>query len=285
MGGIRRLAFTAVALGLAAAACGSGGGVGGGGGGAAPPRGSMTAAPAPRVAGEAKVAGGIPELGLRIVKRGFLSIEVPSGSFQRAMDRASITAGRYGGFVETSSTRGVKVRSGTLVIRVPAESFEQAVHDLRTLGQVKSQTVSGRDVTSRFVDLQARRRNLRTQEAVLRRLLAKAPTVNATLNVQRVLSDVQLGIEELTGQLNALGNQVDLSTIRVGISEPGATPLTEGVEKPKLQTAFDTAVAAFLGVIYGLIVGIGVLIPVSILAGLGVLVYRLIRDRRRAPAL
>jgi hypothetical protein len=135
------------------------------------------------------------------------------------------------------------------------------------------------------VDLQARLRNLRTQEAVLRRLLAKAPTVNATLKVQRVLSDVQLGIEELTGQLDALGNQVDLSTIRLDISEPGATPITtQGVEKPKLRVAFDTAVAAFLAVIYGLIVGIGVAIPVLLLGAIGFLAFRTFRDRRRAAA-
>jgi hypothetical protein len=175
---------------------------------------------------QAQVVGGVPQLGLKVVKHGVLVVEVADGAFDPAMDRASMIAGRYGGFIETSSTQGVKVRSGMLVIRVPAESFERAVHDLRTIGQVRRQTISGRDVTSRFVDLQARLRNLRTQEAVLRRLLAKAPTVKATLSVQRVLSDVQLGIEELTGQLDTLGNQVDLSTIRLEISEPGATPIT-----------------------------------------------------------
>ena len=78
---------------------------------------------------------------------------------------------------------------------------------------------------------------------------------------------------------------MSLSTIRLEISEPGATPLTtEGVGKPKLRLALDTAVAAFLGVFYGLIVGIGVLIPLSILALTGLLVYRAIRTRVGARA-
>jgi hypothetical protein len=133
------------------------------------------------------------------------------------------------------------------------------------------------------VDLEARLRNLRTQESVLRRLLANAPTVNATLKVQNVLSGVQLGIEELTGQLAALSNQVDLSTIRLDLSEPGA-PATqeEGVEKPKLRLAFDTSIAAFLGVGYGLIVAVGVLIPLSILVLVGMPVFRAVRNRWRA---
>jgi Domain of unknown function (DUF4349) len=118
---------------------------------------------------------------------------------------------------------------------------------------------------------------------VLRSLLANAPTVNATLKVQRVLSDVQLGIEELTGQLDALSQQLGLSAIRLDLFEPGAAPLqTEGVEKPKLRLAFDTSIAAFLGVVYGLIVAIGVLIPLSILVLAGLPVYRAVRKRWRA---
>jgi hypothetical protein len=287
MGMARLAAVTAVAaIAALASACATGGGAegGGGGGAAAAPAAGKTAAPR-AAAALTHVVGGIPHLGLKIVKHGVLVVEVPNGSFDRAMDRASVITGRYGGFVETSSTQGVKVRSGTLVIRVPAESFERAVHDLRTLGQVRRQTISGRDVTSRYVDLQARLRNLRAQEGVLRRLLARSPTVSATLNVQRVLSDVQLGIEELTGQLDTLGNQVDLSTIRLDISEPGATPITtQGVEKPKLRVAFDTAVAAFLAVIYGLIVGIGVLIPALFFGAICFLAFRTIRERRRAAA-
>jgi hypothetical protein len=291
MGKVRPAVVTVLAaIAALASACGANGSGGEGGGGvAAPP-----AARSNRVTGagasvesitRAHVVGGVPALEPKVVKHGVLVVEVPKGSFDEAMDRASVTAGRYGGFVETSSTQGVKVRSGTLVIRVPSDRFERAVHDLRALGQVRGQTISGRDVTSRIVDLQARLRNLKTQEAVLRRLLAKAPTVKATLNVQRVLSDVQLGIEELTGQLDALGNQVDLSTIRLEISEPGATPITaQGVEKPKLRVAFDTAVAAFLAVIYGLTVGIGALIPVLLLAGIAFLAFRMIRERRRAAA-
>jgi uncharacterized protein DUF4349 len=279
---VRLAAVTAlVALGFVATACGSGGGgtVSGEVGGDA------TRAAAPVAGPVVGQAAALPALQQRVIKRALLDLEVGSGTFEDALDRASVTAGRYGGYVETSSTRGVRVKSGRLVIRVPAINFERAVHALRALGQVQHQTVTGRDVTSRFVDLQARLRNLKTQESVLRRLLANAPTVTATLRVQRVLSDVQLGIEELTGQIDALSEQVDLSTIRLDLFEPGAAPLqAEGVEKPKLRLAFDTAIAAFLGVIYGLVVAIGVLIPLSILAVACLPVYRAVRNRWRARA-
>ena len=283
-GSMERVRTTALAalvvLGLTGAACGSSseGGTVSGGGGSGETRGAAPAAGP--VVGQ---AAALPALQQRVVKRAVIDLEVKAGTFEDVLDRASVAAGRYGGYVETSSTRGVRVRSGTLVIRVPAANFERALHDLRALGRVQRETVTGRDVTSRVVDLEARLRNLRTQESVLRRLLANAPTVNATLKVQNVLSDVQLGIEELTGQLDVLSNQVDLSTIRLDLSEPGAPALQEeGVEKPKLRLAFDTSIAAFLGVVYGLIVAVGVLIPLSILVLVGMPVFRAVRNRWRA---
>src|ERR671930_323874 len=130
MGKVRAAGITALAAIAAVTSAWAGGG--GGGGGGAGPGGGGGAAGGTRAAVEpmtqAQVVGGVPQLGLKVVKHGVLVVEVADGAFDPAMDRASVIAGRYGGFIETSSTQGVKVRSGMLVIRVPAESFERAVH-------------------------------------------------------------------------------------------------------------------------------------------------------------
>ncbi|HYX80417.1 MAG TPA: DUF4349 domain-containing protein, partial [Actinomycetota bacterium] len=124
---------------------------------------------------------GLTRIGLRIVKTADLSILVKAGGFNDAFQGASLVAERYGGYVESSSSAGVKHRSGDLLIRVPSDSFEQAIADLVRLGQVQSRSISGRDVTSQFVDLQARLTTWEAQETALLRLMRRANTVPATL--------------------------------------------------------------------------------------------------------
>jgi hypothetical protein len=228
----------------------------------------------------------VPRIRPNIVKTADLSIETRRDGFDDAFDRASVVAGIYGGFVESSSTQGVKHRSGRLTIRVPAGSFEDALHDLRAIGQVQRQSITGRDVTSQFVDIDARLRNYETQERVLLDLLSKATTIAGTLRVQRTLSDVQLHIEELTGERRVLSNRAELSTIDVELFEAGAPPVvytqTAAIEKPKLSEALTRAEAVFLGLVYGIVVGLAVVIPLSLL-GLGIwLLVR--RYRARVPA-
>ncbi len=246
--------------------------------------------PAGVTAGDVQLVSDVPPLGPNIIKTGHLEIEVKRGGFDDAFDRASVVAGTYGGFVESSSSQGVKHRSGRLTIRVPAASFEDALHDLRGIGTVQRQSISGRDVTSQFVDLDARLLNYQTQEKVLLRLLSKATTIEGTLRVQRTLSDVQLHIEELTGERRVLSNRAELSTIEVQLFEAGAPPVvqpqTVAIEKPKLSEALTRAEAVFLGLVYGIVVALAVLVPLSLLGLLAWLVVRRYRARlpQREPA-
>ena len=46
---------------------------------------------------------GLPPLGQAVVKTGDLMVEVRKGSFSQAFDDASLVAGTYGGYVESSS--------------------------------------------------------------------------------------------------------------------------------------------------------------------------------------
>jgi len=228
---------------------------------------------------------GVPAIGPNIVKTGELQIRVHRGTFVEQFQKAIAIAERYGGYVQTSSTSGTKVRSGTMVMRVPADKFALAVGDLRLLGTVLYQEVAGVDVTAQFVDLAARLKNAEAQEASLRKLLAAAPTVDATLRVNRVLSDTELKIEELQGQLRVLQNRADLGTIHLAISEEGAevvAPPTDQVKNPPITKAFRQGVAGFLGVVFSVIVGLGYLLPVIVVALVAWLVVRRVRRSRVA---
>ena len=234
-----------------------------------------------------RVNEGVPQVGPSVVKTAHVSVQVARHTFQRAFDEATTIAARFGGFVESSATQGTKSRSGRMTIRVPAEQFESALAAVERLGDVKHQVVSGQDVTSRFVDLAARIRNARAQERVLLGILNTATNVSGTLRVQRTLSDVQLQIEELVGQQRSLQNRASLGTIELSLFE-GVRPVVRvesagAVVNPKLSEAWRRAKAVFFGLLYGVVVSAGVLIPLGLVALAAWVVVRRVRARPAQP--
>jgi Domain of unknown function (DUF4349) len=226
--------------------------------------------------------GALPPIGLDIIKTASIAVQVRKGGFESAFDTATTIAGKYGGYVQDSSVRGTKARSGELTIRVPASSFEQAMNDLRRMGTVQGQSISGQDVTSQFIDLNARLRTWQAQEAVLLRLMRRATSIESTLRVQNQLQDVQFRIEQIKGQLRVLQNQTALATIDVSIREVGAPVTTMNTvvrERPSLGEAWARAVNGFLGVIFAVVVGLGYLVPLAALAAVIWLGYRRLRPR------
>ena len=214
--------------------------------------------------------GGLPVIGPAVVKTATLDVQVAKGDFDKAFQTAMQVAGRYGGYIQSSSTSGTRVHSGTLTIRVPSASFANAMADLAGLGVPQSRSVSGQDVTNEYVDLNARLRTWQAQEAVLLKLMRRATSVEATLRVQTNLQDVQFRIEQIKGQLRVLENQTDLATIDVSLHEPGAPIHVQqrpgAEERPSLAEAWTKAVDGFLGVLYATVVGLGYLIPIAIIA-------------------
>ena len=220
---------------------------------------------------------GAPTVVPSVIKTARLSLRIPKGTFKERFDRATRIAQTYDGYVQSSSTGGGTLRSGGLLLRVPAANFERALTDLRALGRVERQTVLGRDVGAQFVDLQARLRNARAEEQVLLKLLAKAPTVGASLRVQSTLSDVELQIEELQGQIRFLRHRAALSTIDVELSE--RAPTHHRVTHQTFGGAWHDAMDGFFGVLTAVVVGMGYVVPIAMLLAVAWLVVRRVRPR------
>jgi hypothetical protein len=258
--------------------------VGGSGTASAPESYSLDTGAAASTGGSLGDIGSIPELGAHIIKNAQIGIVVEK-DFSDAFQAASSVAERYGGYVESSSSGGVKVHRGSLLIRVPSASFSSAMDDLRALGQVENESLSGQDVTAEYVDLQARLRTWEAQESALLRLMGKANSIDETLRVQRELQDVQLRIEQIRGQLRMLNDQTDLATIQVSLRERGAAvapaPKPE-TERPSLAEAWTKAIDGVLGVAYVVVVGLGYLVPLTILGLVALLGWRK-ATRRVAP--
>ena len=209
---MKKLALVvALVLALAVAACNSGnsdnaasGGTGGGGDVA---EGFAEASPGgggSKASDRAVSSSAVPQVGPQVVKTATLRLGIAHGSFEDKVGEAHAVADSYAGFVVesfASQGSGKRIAEGSLVLRIPAESFDSALSRLRELGKVESLEERGRDVSKEFVDLNARVRQLRAVEAQLLELLQRADDVPAALAVQNQLSQVQLDLEQARGRL------------------------------------------------------------------------------------
>jgi Domain of unknown function (DUF4349) len=216
----------------------------------------------------------------RIIRTAQMTVEIPRDSFDEKFAEAQGVAEVNGGFVQTST--GAE-RSGTLTMRVPSKNFASAMDGLRALGDVKLEKIQGQDVTAEYVDLQGRLKIGEARLDVLFGLMEQAVSIEQTIRVQNALDDTQLRVENLQGQIKLLRDRTSFATIRALLREEGVKPKTEVVVKnPSLPTAWDRAIAGFIGVIAGVVIGLGYLIPILVVATAVWFAVRLVRRRRAA---
>jgi hypothetical protein len=217
----------------------------------------------------------------KIVRDGRIGVVVLDDKFGDAVGNLTFIAEKHGGFILSSSTNND--RSGTFVLRIPAKRFDRALGDIRDLAtRVRFQEIRGDDVTAEYIDQQARLRILLGRKALLSRLSQQATTTEEILRLGSQLDDVQLRIEQIQGQLRFINDQVAESTLRVSIQEqnaPKAATQTD-VDNPDLGSSVDLGVQGFLRIVGAVIVGLGYLIPLTMLGALVWFVVWFVRRRR-----
>ena len=219
----------------------------------------------------------------KIIRDGQIAVTIDDGTFKAKAGSVAHIAAVNGGSILSSSTEGGD--SGSFTIRVPAANFDKAMVQLSQLGTVDSSASQGQDVTAQYVDLKAHMKIYLSRRKVLFGLMDKATTIGQSLALQNQLDQVQLKIDQITGQINYINKQVAESTIKVDLHEPGAAVADspDAIDNPSLGRAWDRAVQGILNVLAVTLIGLGYLLPLLIVAGIVLLVVRLVR-RRRAPA-
>jgi hypothetical protein len=221
----------------------------------------------------------------RIIKTGSLDLEVRKGAFDGTVDRITAQAIGLGGYIaESTTSESGDSPSGSIVVRVPEDSFETLVADLRRLGEVKAVSSKGTDVTAQFTDLAARLTALTATRDRLATVLSEAENVPDILAVQDRITTVQVEIEQIQGQQRLLGDQTSFATLAVTLGEPGAEKVRiESEPDEGLGEAWDDARRRFGNAVENIVSWSGsaivVLIVALVLLGLSRVVWIGLRRR------
>ena len=231
---------------------------------------------------------GAASLSTKIESTGSVNLTVNKGHVDTSLSKLSSLATADGGFVlstqANATSRGSgNFSSGTIVLQVPQRTFAQLVTQVQQVGHATSILTSSSDVTSQYVDLQARIHSLEASRQQYLTIMTRATTIGGILAVQSQLDNLQSQIEQYQGQLNVLSHETTFATLTVMLAQKGQ-PIPVTHHRSGLAKAWHDAVNGFVAGIEWLVRLSGpalfAVLLLSVLLAAGKLVWRALRRRR-----
>jgi hypothetical protein len=213
----------------------------------------------------------------KIIRTASVNLEV--GNVTTMLEPVKSIATAHGGYIGSMSVNtqyGDRLYA-VLTMRVPAREFDATISAIKTLGTIRSESLSADDVTEEYVDLQARRTALASQLAQYNRIMERAVNVSEILEVQVQIERVQVELDRIDGRLKYLDNRVDYGTITVTLEEPEPVGGGDGFS---IVSVINESIAGFLAVTAGLFILLISIIPLIILGIIAYVIYRWWRKRK-----
>jgi anti-sigma factor RsiW len=150
------------------------------------------------------------------------TVELEIVSFDNAVQKITTFANEEHGYVATTDSEkqaNGKLR-GQVVAKVVPESLDRFLQKIRSLGELKNQTLGTEDVTKAYFDTDARLKNAHMMEQRLIEMLkTKTGKVSDLLQVEKELGRVREEIEKMQGELKYWDSQVQFATVTISLAE------------------------------------------------------------------
>ncbi|MCM1149874.1 MAG: DUF4349 domain-containing protein, partial [Butyricicoccus sp.] len=233
------------------------------------------------------IAGNVPENAKLIYTA---DINLQTTEFDEATAGLSRLVNEMGGYFENSSVNNYSsYRSGNYTVRVPAKSFDAFCAQVGQLCQMTYISRSAEDVSESYYDLESRLATQQTKLARLQELLEKAESMEDIITIESAISDTELNIEWLTGDLRHYDSLVGYSTVYISLDE---VYRLDDVEQPaigfgaKMAEALKNGCSTFVWSLQNLLLAVaynwvGWLIFLVIAAAAAVVIVRAVRRRRK----
>lgn len=197
----------------------------------------------------------------KIIYSGVLQLETTE--FDAALAAVDALVTEFGGFIESSNNSGyttydsngaVRVvdRHADYTLRVPSDKFQSAMTQVGAIGNVTNSSTSADNITSQYIDSEARRDALLVQEERLLSMLEKTEDVESLIELESRLSEVRYELESIERQLRNWQTQVNYSTINLYISEVEIYTPTAVVQRTFSQKLSDAASSGWASFVYGI---------------------------------
>jgi len=161
----------------------------------------------------------------KIIKHGDLNLETKE--FDAALEGILKAVSNAGGYIQSQNINGsslkakydYNIRSAVINARIPADKLDEVTASVGSICNVVYQRESIEDITDSYYDVETRLNTLRIQYERLTALLEKATDYDSIIKLTTAISDVQYQIDNYTGKLNRMNNQVSYSYLNINLTE------------------------------------------------------------------
>lgn len=222
----------------------------------------------------------------KIVRTADLTLR--TARFDEAMESAQSLLKSMGGYVENLYQYGETTRRATLNMRLPSEKLDAFLTGAEGLGRVTDRSESSTDMTTQYVDNQARLDTLYAKRDRLNELLLRAEDVSDLIEIESAIADTQYQIDSYETSQRSIDSRVDMSSVGLTvIEETDASTAVSDVTLGERLAAALKASLKWLGefvrnMLVFVVMILPVLIPVSIIAVLWYFIRRIRRKNKEA---
>ena len=207
------------------------------------------------------------ETAQKIIYNASLSME--STDFDAARETLMAAVEANDAWMESASVYGTEKdhdRSADYTVRVPVDNYRAFLAAVGEAGSVRNVSENAQNITSSYIDVQARLTALEAQRTRLNELADQAETTADLLEIESQLSDVQYELENYTRQLHNMDQQVSYSTVDIYLEEVVTLTPTGVTFTERIADAFGGGWDAFVGFVQGLVIALVYLWPVVLIA-------------------
>lgn len=164
-----------------------------------------------------------------------------------------------------------------LQVRIPCDNFDAFIADIESCdGILESKMISISDVTTEFIDLEARLANKRKYLARYTEMLKSAKTINDITAIEEKIRVLEEQIESVTGRLKYLNHQVEYSRLHLAIEQK-----YYGSEPDNNKKVWKRLWNSFVSGARGLVEFLFILVKLWPLVLAAVAIFFVIRRRRK----
>ncbi|MEG0751568.1 MAG: DUF4349 domain-containing protein [Oscillospiraceae bacterium] len=202
---------------------------------------------------------GSSDYGLKIIYNARLDIETLD--FDKSCESVVSAVTSSGGYLSNTDVGGGYTYSGNYLsryarysARIPSAKYNEFLAKGETFGNITSSSNSSEDITTSYIDNEARLNTLKAQETRLLELLKESGTLEDLLAIEQRLSDVRYQIESITSTLKLYDNMVDFCTVEISLNEVNKITVNQNNFQTELIEAFKGSGRAVLNFMRGLVI-------------------------------
>ncbi|MFG2955160.1 DUF4349 domain-containing protein [Streptomyces sp. NPDC048291] len=219
----------------------------------------------------------------RIIRTASLTVQVKD--VPKALDAARTTAEDAGGYVgDETTTRDSGGRERTrVVLRVPAEKYDEVLAGLQGSGKLIDRTAKAQDVTEQVVDVDSRVRSQRASVARIRELMDRAAKLGDVVTLEGELSSREADLESLLARQASLKDRTSMATITLSLTPTPVTKAAAKDDSPGFVDALSGGWHVFVTMLRWIALALGAALPFAALAAVLALLWWRLARRRRTP--